>query len=82
MLHKSVNNYLPFQKDNRDIILQAIMFHEIIGKRTSALNQLRDGLKVLGVLDVIESNPILCAPLFIYQHDSITVANVKSVLKI
>ena len=57
------------------------MFYEVISKRTSALNQLRDGLKVLGVLEVIENNPELCAPLFIYDADSITSARVKSVLR-
>lgn len=57
------------------------MFHEVISKRTSALNQLRDGLKILGVLEVIENNPSLCLPLFTYETDSLTAEKVGNVLR-
>ena len=58
-----------------------LLFHEVIGKRTSALNQLRDGLKLLGVLDVIENNPKLCEPLFVYDESSLTPTTLKSILR-
>jgi hypothetical protein len=56
------------------------MFHEVISKRTSAMNQLRDGLKILGVLDVLEKYPEMCEPLFVYQPNSLTANNVKGIL--
>ena len=53
---------------NRDHLLQAILFHDVVGKRLPSLLQLRKGLKLLGVLEVIEQNPDLLQPYFVYSE--------------
>lgn len=66
--------------DNRDFILQTIIFYEVIGKRTAALDQLREGLKTLNVLEYLCNNAELCKPLFVCQGE-LKVEDVQSMLE-
>ena len=43
------------------------------------MDQLREGLKELGVLEVITKNPTLCMPLFIYEG-KVTIKEVMNVI--
>lgn len=53
----------------------------MIGKRIPALQQLRKGMELLQVLEVIEANASLFEPLFVYQHGQLSVETVKAKLK-
>lgn len=53
-------------------MLQGIIFHEELEKRIPALNQIRKGLKLLGVGDMIENNVELFEELFCYKSENFT----------
>ena len=53
-------------------MLQGIIFHEVLEKRIPALDQIRKGLKLLGVGAAIEENVELFEELFCYQSQHFT----------
>lgn len=52
--------------------MQGIIFQEVLGKRVLALEQLRNGLNLLGVADLLRLNSDLLKPLFVFDESSIT----------
>eukprot|EP00794_Sanderia_malayensis_P004248 gene4248-4813_t len=52
--------------------MQSLIYHDVIGKRVAALEQMRKGLKMLGVLQVVQSNPQIFEPLFVFREKQIT----------
>eukprot|EP00794_Sanderia_malayensis_P002230 gene2230-2539_t len=58
----------------RDTIIQGLVFHDVIGKRVAAFDQLRKGLKLLEVFEVMRENSSLFEPLFVYRDDQLTSA--------
>ena len=49
--------------------VQAIIFHELVGKRKAAMNQLCHGLERFQVLECIWKNPTVFEPLFVYMEE-------------
>ena len=45
------------------LMMQAFVYHDVIGKRIVALQQLRTGLNILGLLDTMTKNAKLFVPL-------------------
>ena len=60
--------------------MQAIVFHEVIGKRIPALEQIRKGLRLLGVLDVMSDYTDLLEPVFIYTGNQLTFTSIAEKL--
>ena len=56
--------------------------HSSIIKHKAAMDQLRKGLSILGLLDEMEKNPTKFEKLFVHQDDGISSSYVKSLLKI
>lgn len=68
------------QMENKDEIVQFIMCHFVLNKRKVLLDQLHEGLKILGVLDEMKARPLLFEPFFVYHEGSVTPERVKEVL--
>ena len=49
-------------------LIRNICLHFVIYAEKSELDQIRDGLKILGLLSVMESNSSHCLPLFLGGH--------------
>ena len=47
--------------------VQGIIFHELIGKRKAAMDQLCHGLEQFQVLECIRKNPTVFDPVFVYM---------------
>ena len=62
-------------------MVQCISCHFVLNKRKVLLDQLKEGLKILGVLDEITSYPEILAPMFIWTEDSVNASLVKSKLR-
>ena len=67
--------------NNRDLIIQSIIYHDVIGKRVPSLQQLRNGLKMLGVLELIINNPDIFEPLFVYREGHLNATSLKEKLE-
>ena len=52
--------------------MQNLVYHDAIGKRFVALEQIRKGMKLAGVLDVVSHNIDLFEPMFVYNKQQIT----------
>ena len=52
--------------------MQSLVYHDAIGKRFVALEQIRKGMKLMGVLDVVSHNIDLFEPMFVYNEQQIT----------
>lgn len=52
--------------------MQSLIYHDAIGKRVVALEQIRKGMGLLGVLEVVSHNVNLFEPLFVYNEQQIT----------
>ena len=50
-------------------IVQGIIFHELIGKRKAAMDQLRHGLERFQVLECIRKNPTVFEPVFVHMEE-------------
>ena len=62
--------------------MQAIIFHEVIGKRIPALHQIRTGLKLFNVLQMIIDHEELFEPLFVYNEENIlSFSQIKAMLQ-
>ena len=57
------------------------MCHFILNKRKVLLDQLKEGLKTLSVLDKTTNHPEILAPLFIWTENSVNASLVKSKLR-
>lgn len=68
------------QMANRDEIVQLIMCHFALNKRKVLLDQLHEGLKILGVLDEMKARPLLFEPFFVFHEGSVTPERLKEVL--
>ena len=55
-----------FQKSTKNLISQNLIVHDILGKRKISDDQIRKGLKNLGVLDQLEKTQI-CFPSYFWQ---------------
>ena len=53
-------------------VIQGIIMYEVIAKQKVALDQLRDGLKILGILDEMQRFPQLFECAFIYKNVELT----------
>ena len=53
-------------------IIQSVLMYEVISKRKVALDQLRSGLKILGVLEHMQRYPHLFDSLFTFKHKELT----------
>ena len=62
-------------------IIQSIVMYEVISKRKMALDQLRNGLTTLGVLDEMSKHPNLFERVFTFKPVKLTPATVKDCLK-
>ena len=49
--------------------MQEIIFHELIGKRKAAMDQLCHGLERFQVLEFIRKNPMVFEPVFVYMEE-------------
>ena len=61
----------------KEHLVATLLLHEIIWKRESALNQLTQGLKVLGVLEAIQKYPDHFRPMFVHPEVPLTGAQLK-----
>ncbi|CAB4045193.1 Hypothetical predicted protein, partial [Paramuricea clavata] len=62
---------------NKRKIIQSIASFEVIGKRKMALDQLRKGMKTLGLLDKIEKHAGLFESVFNRGQEKLTPASIK-----
>ena len=69
-----------FQKSTKNLISQNLIVHDILGKPKILYNQIRKGLKNLGVLDQLEKNPDLFSKLFLTK-EKLTSEEVMKVMK-
>ena len=52
--------------------IQRLIYHEVVGKRLSAINSFCVGLSKLGVLGLIRSNAALFKPVFVFNSTPLT----------
>ena len=52
--------------------MQSLVYHDAIGKRFVALEQIQKGMKLMGVLDVVSHNIDLFEPMFVYNEQQVT----------
>ena len=57
-------------------IVQAIIFHELIGKRKDAMDHLCRGLERFPVLECILKNPTVFEPVFVYTEEQESIISV------
>ena len=69
-----------FQKSTKNLISQNLIVHDILGKRKISYDQIRKGLKNLGVLDQLEKNLHLNSELFLTK-EKLTSEEVMKVMK-
>ena len=69
-----------FQKSTKNLISQNLIVHDILGKPKILYDQIRKGLKNLGVLDQLEKNPDLFSELFLTK-EKLTSEEVMKVMK-
>ncbi len=50
--------------NTRDFLLQQLVYHELLTSRKNEIDELKEGLKSLGLLDLIAKNPKICKVLF------------------
>ena len=62
-------------------VIQGILMYEITAKRKVALDQLRNGLKILGVLDEMQRYPQLFERAFTHNKPDLTSESVNDYLK-
>lgn len=63
---------LSLQNKNKTSVIQAILFHDAIGRAKTALDQLRDGLSCLGFPEKMNKYPVLFEELFVFKGSSLT----------
>ncbi|XP_044163265.1 uncharacterized protein LOC114956431, partial [Acropora millepora] len=62
---------MPLKNENKTSVIQAILFHDAIGRTKTALDQLRDGLSCLGFLEKMNKY-------FVFKGSSLTIEAVVS----
>jgi len=55
---------------NCGLAMQTIMIHDVLLKRKEPLDQLCEGLKTLGILDLIRAHPDLMKSYFVHNGDT------------
>ncbi|KAI7802917.1 hypothetical protein IRJ41_023599 [Triplophysa rosa] len=63
----------PINETNKENITRAIVMHAA-ARRTLMLQQLRDGLQLYGLIDVMRTNREVCRSLFVVQGDLFSLA--------
>ena len=76
-----VNGFMS-QVDNKHIIAQEFIIHEATLKSQAVLGQLMDGLKSLGVLEVMQKISSTFGPLFIHQNQTLDAPTLMSTLSV
>ena len=74
------NVFSCFQKSTKNLISQNLIVYDVPGKRRISYDQIRKGLKNLGVLDQLEKYPDLFSELFV-TNEKLTSEEVMKVLK-
>ena len=69
-----------FEKKN-DLIRELCHYH-VLDRTRSALEQFKDGLKVLGILELIQRHPAAFATLFCYQPSNLTASSMGELFQI
>ena len=69
-----------FKKSTKNLISQNLIVYDVLGKRKISYDQIRKGLKNLGVLNQLERNPDLFSELFVTK-EKLTSEEVMKVLK-
>ena len=59
--------------------MQAIIFHELIGKRKDAIDHLCRGLERFQVLKCILKNPTVFEPVFMYMEEQESIISVSEI---
>lgn len=75
---------LPFffsRNDNKMMVIQSIIIHDVIGRPKIVLDQLRDGLAILGFGEKMKNNPDLFQKLFVLAETELSPADVIDVLE-
>ncbi len=67
--------------ENRNNLLQTMILHDAIGKRIPALQQIMEGMKILGIHSIIAKNPSLFEAFFIHQEENLTAERLLQQLK-
>jgi len=70
-----INNIFLFvylKESTKEKVTQSLMIYDILVKRKPSLDQLRSGLKILGVLDLMEKKPGSLATYFLHQKTEMT----------
>lgn len=68
--------------ENRQEVVQSIMLHFIINKKKVCLDQFREGLNILGFLEVAKAFPMNYEKYFVQHDDELTPEKVKSILSL
>lgn len=58
----------PITISNRAILQTELIYEELVRKRISQIQSIREGFRLIGFLPYIEKNKGLCKDLFIYNH--------------
>lgn len=66
---------------NKTDIVQSILVHFVLSKKKVLLDQLREGLKTLGVLEEAIKHPLLFEKLFVKTESDLVPGEVKAILK-
>ena len=62
------------QEENKQHVMQSIVLDGVFGKRKILYDQIREGLKITGVLEILSNNPEMMGYFFLYGHQ-ITIDN-------
>ena len=60
---------------NCGLAMQTVMIHDVLLKRKEPLDQLCQGLKTLGILDLIRAHPDLMKSYFVHNDDTCLTAD-------
>ena len=52
--------------------MESVVYNDASGKRVGSLEQIRKGLKLMDVLDLLSANHEILQPLFVYSESDIT----------
>ena len=67
--------------ENKTDIVQSILMHFVLSKKKVLLDQLREGLRTLGVLEEAIKYPLLFEKLFVRTESDLHPEEVKAILK-
>lgn len=70
------------QEQNKLQIVQSLLVHEVILKHKTALDQMRKGLSILGLLEEIEKSPEKFQSYFVHEDDDVDADFIVSLLRL